>query len=98
MAARKAEATGEVLRRWRGSMKLDRAAIYASDRLGFDISSETVRRYETQYPVDKMDAQVLVALAEVYDKPLTDLPEAARERINRARDLLNARTGWLSAA
>lgn len=44
----KTKTVGENLRKWREAtgMKLDRVAVYASDRMGSEVSSEKIRRYE----------------------------------------------------
>jgi antitoxin component HigA of HigAB toxin-antitoxin module len=88
---------GALLREWReaASMKLDRAAVYASDLMGQDISSEKVRRYETGVPPEAMDPLVVAALVEVYGKALHDLPEELRTKVEHARNLLSRLSAWV---
>jgi hypothetical protein len=92
--------TGGLLREWRvaAGMKLDRAAVYASDRMGQEISSEKVRRYETGVAPEAMDPLVVAALVEVYGKSLHDLPEELRHRVEHARDLLARLPVWVMGA
>lgn len=93
------ETTGALLRTWRvtAGLKLDRAAVYASDRMGQDISSEKVRRYETVVHEEAMDPLVVAALVDLYGRSLSDLPERVRERVERARDLLSSMSAWVTA-
>jgi hypothetical protein len=84
--------TGQLLREWRDAagMKLDRAAVYVSDRTGVEISSEKLRRYETGWPESKMDPAVLLGLLGLYGKNLGELPVVSRERAHRLQQLASA--------
>lgn len=92
MATATPGAIGPLLRRWRedAGMKLDRAAVYASDLLGSDISSELVRRYETDKPERQMQPVIVAALLTVYGRRESDLPEPMRSRVGKTRGLLDA--------
>lgn len=94
-----ATTTGALLRQWRveAGLKLDRAAVYASDRMGQEISSEKERRYETVVPADAMEPLVVAALVDLYGRSLSELPEEVRERVERARDLLSALSACFTA-
>lgn len=79
--------TGKLLREWRGDMKLERASVYASDALGYDISREMVRLYEVSRPEDEMDPSVLAALVVVYGRNIGDLPPRVAARVERVGKL-----------
>lgn len=67
----------ELLRSWRGDMKLDRAAVYLSDEIGREVSRETIRRYEVQSEAPKhLDPMLLAGLARIYGHDPADLPPA----------------------
>jgi len=58
------------------------------------VSGETIRRLEAGLtPVDKADAVLVQALANVYDIRLADLSEELVIDLERVRDLLSRSTG-----
>lgn len=72
----------QLLREWRGDMKLDRAAVYLSDILRREISRETIRRYEVEAEAPKtLDPVVLAGLARVYKRDPSDLPPGVVEEL-----------------
>lgn len=74
----------ELLRSWRGEMKLDRAAVYLSDLLGREVSRETIRRYEVQSEAPKhLDPMLLAGLARIYGHEPSDLPPAVVNNLQR---------------
>ncbi len=74
----------ETLRAWRGTMKLDRAAVYASDLLRREVSRETIRRYEVAAEAPKsLDPLLLAALARVYGHDPSELPPGIVEDLRK---------------
>lgn len=84
--------TGALLRQWReeAGMNLDRAAVYAEDKSGRTISSEKVRKYETEKPEAEMDPQILAGLIATYGKKASDLPPHMAEKVGQLRELLDS--------
>lgn len=79
----------ELLRSWRGDMKLDRAAVYLSDVLGREISRETIRRYEVQSEAPKhLDPMLLAGLARIYGHDPSDLPPAVVDDLQRLASVI----------
>jgi hypothetical protein len=82
----KRKSVGRLLRDWRdeAGLKLDRAAVYASDAMGVEVSSEKIRRYETgSGPAGGLDPLLLLTLVRLYGHDVADLPDAERARVNR---------------
>ncbi|MCA1571951.1 MAG: hypothetical protein LC798_16895 [Chloroflexi bacterium] len=79
-----AKSVHELLREWRGEMKLDRAAVYLSDLLGREVSRETIRRYEVAAEAPRtLDPVVLAGLARVYSRDPSDLPPPVVEELRK---------------
>lgn len=65
----------DLLRSWRGGMKLDRAAVYLGDQLHREVSRETIRRYEVAQEAPRyLDPVLLAGLARVYGHDPAELP------------------------
>lgn len=82
--------TGRLLREWRGEMRLERASVYVSDLLGYEVSREKVRRYETTTPEEDMDPSVVSALVTVYGRRYGELPPYMADRVERIKELFTA--------
>lgn len=89
MASTATPTVHELLREWRGDMKLDRAAVYLSDVLGREVSRETIRRYEVEAEAPKtLDPVVLAGLAKVYKRDPSDLPPAVVEELRKLASVI----------
>jgi hypothetical protein len=83
---------GNTIRQWRedADMGLNRAAVYVSDMMGYEISSEYIRRMETEAKiVDDWDPVVVLALAAVYRRKAKDLPAVLINRVERIRRIID---------
>lgn len=80
----------DTLRRWReeAHLDLDEVAVRLRPLLG-KLSRETVRRYETTYSVEAMNAVTLAALVRLYGHTPSELPADAAERIERLAELFS---------
>ena len=91
----------DTLREWReaAGLDLDETAVEAKRILGrAKLSRETIRRYETEYPIEKMDGLVLIALLRLYGRSEAELPPDAFAAIERLRDLVaQLRCIWVPA-
>ncbi len=83
---------GNTLRRWRdeADMGLDRAAVYTSDMLGYEVSSEYIRRMETEAKgPDDWDPIVVLTLAHVYRRKEKDLTPELIKKVERIRAIID---------
>jgi hypothetical protein len=71
-------------------MGLDRAAVYVSDLTSHDVSSEYIRRMETEAkPVSEWDPIIILAMAHIYHRRVKELPPQLAERVKKMRRLLD---------
>jgi hypothetical protein len=90
MAPTVVQTVHDLLRQWRGDMKLDRAAVYLSDILGREVSRETIRRYEVAGEAPKsLDPVVLAGLARVYGHDPSDLPPAVVKELEKLASVVS---------
>jgi isocitrate/isopropylmalate dehydrogenase len=85
---------GSTLRKWRdeAEMNLSRAATYVSDMIGYEVSSEYIRRMETdQKNPEDWDPIVVLARAHIYKRKEKDLPPEFIARVERIRQILAGR-------
>lgn len=80
----------QLLRAWRGDMKLDRASVYLSDRIQRPVSRETIRRYESKVDAPQhLDPLILAGLARVYGRDPAELPSPWRKAVAHLRELFD---------